>query len=267
MEVAPGNDLIAGARKTANAAKGGRSLLTTGELTRIENAATRINKSITVVGSRASGEARAYSDLDYVIEGGLKDSREWSKIKNSLPVHVRYWIILPEILIFYQDQFGLTIPTLQFILINYFYMLRTDKAITINQYGQGLINSEILIDEFLDFELIEKRNYLKEIIALILQSKPQEEDIQPAILESKLRATYTPCVLLTKGISNHHLQKIVELPETELKKALLLLLGLFKISYQRRFQAEKNNPGKWWYWDLSDQNNIKRIESTISDYN
>ena len=138
-------------------------------------------------------------------------------------------------------------------------MLRTDKAIALNKYGQGLIVPEVLVDEFSDFVLIEKRNYLREIIALVLQSKPQEEDIQTAILESKLKPTFTPCVLLTKGLANHHLQKIVELPETELNKALRLLLGLFKVSYQRRFQAEKNTPGKWWYWDLSDEHKVEMI--------
>lgn len=138
-------------------------------------------------------------------------------------------------------------------------MLRTDKAIALNKYGQGLIDSEVLVDEFSGFLLIEKRNYLKEIAGLILQSKPKEEDIQPAILESKLKPTYTPCVLLTKGVANHHLQKIIELPEHELNKALKLLLGLFKISYQRRFHAEKNNPGKWWYWDLSNEDNVRKI--------
>jgi hypothetical protein len=50
---------------------------------RIENAATRIKKPITVVGSRAEGSAGAYSDWDYVIEG--LNSKGWSKIKNSLP--------------------------------------------------------------------------------------------------------------------------------------------------------------------------------------
>ncbi len=67
----------------AAVAKEGSNLLSKAELLRIENAATRINKPITVVGSRASGKAGAYSDWDYVIEG--LNSRSWSKIKNSLP--------------------------------------------------------------------------------------------------------------------------------------------------------------------------------------
>ncbi len=53
-----------------------------GEL-RIRNACRRINLEIYLVGSRASGTANAYSDFDYIIPG-LK-SREWQKIKNSLP--------------------------------------------------------------------------------------------------------------------------------------------------------------------------------------
>jgi RHS repeat-associated protein len=61
----------------------GLNVLSKSEMLRIENAATRINKPITVVGSRARGTAGAYSDWDYVIDG--LNSKSWSKIKNSLP--------------------------------------------------------------------------------------------------------------------------------------------------------------------------------------
>jgi hypothetical protein len=62
-----------------------RGLISRGDFLRIQNAATRIKKAITLVGSRASGKAGANSDWDYVIQGGLKNSKEWSKLKNSLP--------------------------------------------------------------------------------------------------------------------------------------------------------------------------------------
>lgn len=65
------------------AAKTGKSLLSAGELARIENAATRIGKPINMVGSRASGTAKATSDWDYVIEG--LTNKQWKQIKNSLP--------------------------------------------------------------------------------------------------------------------------------------------------------------------------------------
>ncbi len=54
-----------------------------GGIPRIQNAANRIGRPIHLVGSRASGTARATSDFDYVIEG--INSKQWSKIKNSLP--------------------------------------------------------------------------------------------------------------------------------------------------------------------------------------
>lgn len=80
-EVRADHEVLAGVASVVT--KGGKSVLSAGELARIENAATRINKPITVVGSRASGKAGAYSDWDYVIEG--LNSKNWSKIKNSLP--------------------------------------------------------------------------------------------------------------------------------------------------------------------------------------
>jgi hypothetical protein len=64
--------------------KEGNNVISKGEIRRIENAATRINKPIHLVGSRASGTAGIYSDWDYIIEGGIK-KMEWNKIKNSLP--------------------------------------------------------------------------------------------------------------------------------------------------------------------------------------
>lgn len=65
------------------AAKTGSSVLSAGDALRIENAATRIGKPITVVGSRAEGTAGAFSDWDYVIEG--LNNKSWKQIKNSLP--------------------------------------------------------------------------------------------------------------------------------------------------------------------------------------
>lgn len=54
-----------------------------GGLLRIQNAANRIGQDINVIGSRANGTAKAFSDFDYVIEG--VSSKQFSKIKNSLP--------------------------------------------------------------------------------------------------------------------------------------------------------------------------------------
>ena len=72
-------------------------------------------------------------------------------------------------------------------------------------------------------------------------------------------------MLLEGGeVKYYNLKKIISLPDYELDKTLVLLLHLFKIGYNRRFQQERNNPNKWWYWDLSDDKNVKKILSFYS---
>lgn len=141
--------------------------------------------------------------------------------------------------------------------------MKIEHEILINKYGQGLVSTEQLLDLFGSFDFGFQKVFLNEILFLILQSKPKEEDIEPAIINSGLKSTYTPCILLKKGVVNHNLEKLVNLPENEVTKAFVLLLSLFRIAYKRRFVLEKDNPDKWWYWDLSDEANIKRIPQTI----
>lgn len=137
--------------------------------------------------------------------------------------------------------------------------MKLEDEILVNKFGQGLVAIEQLTEDFSLLEVFEKKEFLSEFLYLIMQSKPKNEDIDPAILESGLKATFTPCILLKKGIANHDLEKLTNLPENELKKAFVLLLSLFRIAYKRRFAEEKNNPNKWWYWDLSDSEKVKII--------
>jgi Family of unknown function (DUF5958) len=137
--------------------------------------------------------------------------------------------------------------------------MKLEDEILVNKFGQGLVTIEQLTEDFRLLEMIKKKEFLNELLFLIMQSKPKEEDIEPAIINSGLKSTFTPCVLLKKGVANHILEKLVNLPENELTKVFVLLLSLFKIAYIRRFFDEKNNPGKWWYWDLSDTEKVKMI--------
>lgn len=137
--------------------------------------------------------------------------------------------------------------------------MKLEHEILVDKYGQELVATEKLLNLFVSFDMSSQKVFLNEILYLILQSKPKEEDIEPTIISSGLKSTYTPCVLLKKGITNHNLEKLVNLPDNELTKAFILLLNLFRIAYKRRFAVEKNTPEKWWYWDLSDEANINRI--------
>ncbi len=137
--------------------------------------------------------------------------------------------------------------------------MKLEDEIFVNKYGQGLVVIEELINRFHLLDWPKKKAFLNDVLYLIMQSKPKEEDTELAIKESGLKPTFTPCVLLRKGVANHHLMKIVGLPEIELNKAFTLLLNLFKVAYKRRFEIEKNNPDKWWYWDLSDSKKVEKI--------
>lgn len=138
-------------------------------------------------------------------------------------------------------------------------MLQFKELFKLNKYGQDLIERDCFFDTFVDFNSEEKNKYLRELVFLISQSKPQNKDIESAIVKSALKATFTPCVLLKKGVLTSNLLRIVDLPDSESVKVLFLLLELFNISYKRRFNEEKNNPDKWWYWDLSDEDNVLKV--------
>lgn len=140
-------------------------------------------------------------------------------------------------------------------------MFNIENGIIINEYGQGIVDEMSIIELYNKLSLNEKRDYLGEIVALIMQSRVKAEDIPLAIEQSNLKPTFTPCVMLSKGVEGCRLKEIIALPEYELEKVLILLLNLFKIAYQRRFYEERNSPEKWWYWDLSDKRRVALLES------
>lgn len=141
-----------------------------------------------------------------------------------------------------------------------------EEEILLNKYGQGLISPLILIDEFNEKDLPSKRNYLEDIIYyFILQSKAVESDISTAIEMSGLKHTYTPCIMIRKGLDSHNLELIAKLPNNEISKVFILFISIFKVAYQRKFLTEKNNPNKWWYWDLSNEENLDQIRKMLND--
>jgi hypothetical protein len=137
--------------------------------------------------------------------------------------------------------------------------MNIEDEIMLNKYGQELLEDEFLLHKFKTLNTEEKREFLNGLTYLIIQSKANNNDIDEAIYNSELKSTFTPCVLIKKGVTKHVLYKIIDLPENELEKAFLLFINLFKIAYKRRYQAEKDEFTKWWYWDLSDENNVQEI--------
>jgi hypothetical protein len=125
------------------------------------------------------------------------------------------------------------------------------EEIALNQFGQALRPHTELLAHFHSLPAAAQQQRLQELTDLIRQSKAQLADLDPAIAESGLRPTYTPCVVLRTHGLVPGLARLLGLPLAERDRAYHLLLYVFKQAYQRRFAAEKNDPNKWWYWDLS----------------
>jgi len=143
-------------------------------------------------------------------------------------------------------------------------MMKIDIQIIVNKFGQDLISINEITNYFQQLDIEHKRSFLNDISFLILQTKVLDTDIDEAIFLYNLKSTYTPCVLIKKGIKNNVLQTIINLPVDELDKSFKLFIGLFKIGYQRNFN-KNSDINKWWYLDLSDNNFVERIKqlSTI----
>ena len=108
------------------------------------------------------------------------------------------------------------------------------------------------METFLDSGEAVQTEFFEYLLFLIIQSKVFTQDIEEAIKNSNLKPTFTPCVLLKKGVEFNNLKKISNLEKKEKLKSFRLLLELFKITYKRRFEVERDDANKWWYWDLSD---------------
>lgn len=135
------------------------------------------------------------------------------------------------------------------------------EEVAINQFGQGSCSIKELTHRFAQLDELEKKQQLYDLTFLLIQSNPLDSDIEQAIIDSSLKPTYTPCVVLKAHRMSVGLSRVISLPYDELDKAYKLLLHLFKIAYLRRFKEEKGAPDKWWYWDLSNADLVQEILS------
>lgn len=147
--------------------------------------------------------------------------------------------------------------------------MHLDEQIAVNQFGQGGLLADDLLDKFSQLNENDQREWVLYISDLIWQSKPIDSDIEQAILESSLKPSYTPCVILRTHRLKIGLNQLIVLPFNELERVYRLLLFLFKQAYQRRYKAEKGDYKlekdipwpKWWYWDLSSSDAVESVKS------
>jgi len=140
--------------------------------------------------------------------------------------------------------------------------LNIDELIFLNQAAQGLHSLEKIDGWFLKQSSEYQRRVLVELGNMIQHARPLPEDGPQAVVESGLKHSYTPCVLLSKGANKMQINRIVSLSNEELNKSLHLLLKLFSIADKRRRGAETEGIERhWWHQDLSNPSIIKSIRS------
>lgn len=138
--------------------------------------------------------------------------------------------------------------------------MKTSDVILINQFAQGIVPESIVIERFDKSSLMERQTLLNGTEIMMSQAKPVMEDIDIAIGESGLKKSFTACVMMRKGLVHHNLVRMYDLPEIELRRFFILMLFVFRIAYNRRLNIEPDsNIRKWWYWDLSKEENVQNI--------
>ena len=132
--------------------------------------------------------------------------------------------------------------------------------ITINQIKQELISQEDAKNWFLSFSTEAQQEILQRLSYMTLQAGAREEDVSLAIAKSKLRPTYTPCVLLSKERLKEQMAKLLKLPPSEFIKAFFLLISLLAIADARRYcKYCQDGCSHWWHRDLSERKILDEI--------
>ena len=136
--------------------------------------------------------------------------------------------------------------------------------ITINQIQQELISQEDAKNWFLSFPTAGQQDILQRLSYMTIQAGVGEEDVSLAITKSKLRATYTPCVLLSKGRLKEQMAKLLKLPPSESIKTFFLLINLLAIADGRRYcKYCQDGCSHWWHRDLSDRKILDEIRREL----
>ena len=100
--------------------------------------------------------------------------------------------------------------------------------IKLNQIAQNILSYEEGSEWFNKKSLHFQKEILQQLSNMIFQSHPSHQIVMQAIKESKLKPTFTPCVLLAKNNLSTQLAKIIDLPASEYYKAYKVLISLLR---------------------------------------
>jgi hypothetical protein len=117
--------------------------------------------------------------------------------------------------------------------------MNIEEQILINKFGQDLITFQSVINYFSSLDRDKQKKFLTGLGHILIQAKSQDSDIDNAITLGQLKSTDTPCVKIRKGVKGNVLQELIDLPDDETNKVLMLFLALYKVAYKRLLVAEE----------------------------
>lgn len=124
----------------------------------------------------------------------------------------------------------------------------TDIEININKYAQNKLTDSEIMDWFDHFDLSGQKVVRDKLIMFMQQSHPTEELISKAIQNAKIKDTMTPVVLFKTQTFKNAINKIENLPDSELRKSFVIMLSIFKIADTYRRETDcKNGCSHYWH--------------------
>lgn len=108
----------------------------------------------------------------------------------------------------------------------------------INKIAQGVIDLRDGIYWFVGCELESKKEILQSLSWFLSQAHPTREEVSAGICLSRLKSTYTPCVIMMEKPFKEALGKILLLPENEWEKSFILWITILGVADKRRRETD-----------------------------
>ncbi len=123
----------------------------------------------------------------------------------------------------------------------------TQPEIYINKYARDKLSYNDIFNWFQSLEVVDQKEVRNKLIYFLYQNHPSEDIITKAIKTTPIKQTMTPCVLFKTKAFNIAIQKTQQLPDSELKKAFIFMLHLFKLAdtYRRNTQCKNGCTHEW----------------------
>jgi len=128
----------------------------------------------------------------------------------------------------------------------------TDIEININKYAQNKLTDSEIMDWFDHFDLSAQKEVRDKLIMFMQQSHPTEELISKAIQNAQIKDTMTPVVLFKTQTFKNAINKIENLPDSELRKSFVIMLSIFKIADTYRRETDCNNGCSHFWHNIKD---------------